>query len=223
MLSPFNVTDPPDPVTDASVTIVHEGIAFPLEKLDDYAFITPVGFQLIAENTYTFEIGWQKNTHEYITTIEELPQIDIADLRTEDPLNRHINLNLIHSKLGTRYYLFKFFTGIVESGDTIWNDLSTDLSSTGTFVLEFGQNDDVIETGPWPVPIPEESDLAQGTFFKMEVHCINKRLFDYMEGVRTLSTGDLYSGYPTNPPFMFSNQAYGVVFNSAVTSVVYGL
>lgn len=198
-------------VTGAGVVVRWEnGIEF-LTETNPGTYVTSPDFALIPGETYWFEILVDEQLHVYESTVVSQPTLDEVAI---DVLGDSVQIEVafISTLQDASFAATNLFLGEVESpGDTVWREINAGLTNAELDVLDF--EDDGFGSVELGIPLPETSGEL---ILRVEVHFFNREQFNYLLEILPEDEETFFGTYPSNPPFVFSNQALGIVFNSSV-------
>lgn len=186
-------------------------------NIGDGLFEAETAFKGEYGEDYTIQFSYNGTIHQIET---EMPEpIEVLDYEFVDfdsvsfipPNSGPITIKLNSDR--TQFLKFDLFRGHTDfAGDTIWT--KSPIPVYRVVNLSIGDSLNVI--------IPDdERFIAQGDLAMLKTYIISKDVGDYLVRMRSYITSELVNSQFYNPPYYYSNSAYGLGYGTIVDSVVH--
>lgn len=156
-------------------------------------------------------------THEIDTKMPE--PIEITSLHFENLDSSALTnfyVNFAANSPAKQYLRYKLFTSHVpvEGEDTVWQETSIPIYRV--IMLPAGENSISI-----PYNWEDYTNIVSGTLMRLELEVITEKVGDYLLNLENYSTNATEEGKALNPPFYYSNEAYGLGYGAIPMRIIH--
>ena len=166
---------------------------------------------------YNISFNYKDKTHSAHTKMPKFITIDSIKLDTANYSDEYNGPPLVHAYFDNfepdQYMRFELYTR--DSLDTnIW--IPTKYPIYKTLKLPTGEDLRItlpLESGPIP--------FIQGTKMKLKTFIISTDIGEYLKNIADYTNSQLSNGKDYNPPYFFSNNAYGLCYGAKTDSIIF--
>lgn len=189
-------------------------------KIEQGIYESDVPFKGIYGANYTIQFSYRGDVHQIVTAMPEpivindiyfgsrnsdslLVGLGTVDLNVDSPVNQYLKFEL---SIAERFQLPE---------DTVWNVANMPVYR----IVEIPAGDSVNVS--LPISFTDQFYVENGDLIQLKTYIISQDVGEYLIKLRDYVTSELVNSQSYNPPYYYSNSAYGLGYGMIVDSLIY--
>ena len=210
-------TEIPETVNDVQLVVNTPSGDVYYSAVGNGKYISDTPFAGIPGESYTISLTRDGTTHSVTTVMPGAVEIDSFKLATTIgiPMSFQPGVSLTLTSDQSQYFRYDLYKLHKPSlPDSLWTNVEIPVYEV--FALYPGQQSLVLDQIGTDLYQFDTTDVA-----KIFVYSISQDVYSYLNKLRTLMTAEPKGGKFENPPYYYSNEAYGLGYGTIVDSAYY--
>lgn len=189
-------------------------------KISEGIYESDVPFKGVYGANYTIQISYRGDVHQIVTTMPSPVVINEVSVSPQSGDTSFTNLGTIDLKISSpvnQFLRFELATAdrLKLPEDTVWNVIKMPVYRIAA--LSAGDSLNI----SLPINFNDQFYIKKGDLIRLKTYIISQDVGQYLIELRDYVTSDLANSQSYNPPYYYSNSAYGLGYGVIIDSLIY--